>query len=494
MPSSDITISLIIIGLGAVIMMLVAAFTRLGNRSLSFITMGIIITALYFQMPYLGNVFAIDVQADLFNHMLRFDSFASLFNVIFLMGTLLMLASSRAFMQLNSFFIAETFSLVLFALFSMMLLAMSNELLTAFIALESASVAVYILVGLNRYNIRASEALFKYLLLGSFSGAFFLLGVAFVYAQVGSTNLDEIRTYMELSESKELIIIGGVLMMITVMFKISAVPFQAWTLDVYDGASLPITAFMAGTFKIAIFSIALRIFLVDYQSLSNLFEPLLVFTAVITIIGGSLLTLAQQNIKRMLAASSIVHSGYLLIALASTGVIDASAAPAIIFYLVAYFLSAIGAFGMLSYISHGDTERTTYEDFKGFSHEHPLLAAMMSIFMLSFAGFPSTIGFLGKFYIFTAAIESGLAWLALLGVLAAFVSIYYYFKVIAMMYFYPQSEKYPLPLSFTPVILGIVAIAVLWGGIGTGLVSYLPGANVIIETAQSSIESLFIIL
>jgi len=492
MLSNDIIISLLIVGLGAVIMMLIAAFTKLSNLILSYITLFIISLAMYFQMGYLGELFALDIQAELFNHMLRFDNFASLFNMIFLVGAFLMIATGRAFMQATKFFIAETFSLVLFAIFSMMLLSMANELLTAFIALESASVAIYILVGINRYNVRASEALFKYLLLGSFSGAFFLLGIAFVYAQVGSTQLGDIRQYLLINENYELIKVGGILMMITILFKISAVPFGAWTLDVYDGASLPITAFMAGTFKIAIFSVALRILLVDYQNLSDFFRPLLIFISVITIIGGSLLTLAQQNIKRMLAASSIVHSGYLLIALSATTTVSASAAPSIIFYLVAYFLSAIGAFGVLSYISHWDTERITYEDFKGFSHSHPLLAAMMSVFMLSFAGFPSTIGFLGKFYIFTSAIESGLIWLALLGVLAAFVSIYYYFKVIAMMYFYEQKQTYDLSFSFTPFVIGIVALAVLWGGIGTGLVSFLPGANVLIDTAQASIMSLFL--
>ena len=167
--------------------------------------------------------------------MLRFDSFAALFNMIFLIGAFLMIATGRAFMQATKFFQPETFSLVLFAVFSMMLLSMSVELLTAFIALESASVAVYVLVGLNRSNIKALEALFKYLILGSFSGAFFLLGIAFVYAQVGSTHISDVKSYIELHENYDLIIIGGVLMMITIMFKISAVPFPAWTLDVYDG-------------------------------------------------------------------------------------------------------------------------------------------------------------------------------------------------------------------------------------------------------------------
>jgi len=492
MQTDNIIISLLIIGLGAVFMMLIAAFFKLRNRNLSFITMFIIVSALMFQIPYLGHTFVIYIQDDVFNHMLRFDSFASLFNMMFLIGSLLMISTGRAFMHVTKFFKRETFSLILFAVFSMMLLSMANELLTAFIALESASVSIYILVGMNRYNVKASEALFKYLLLGSFAGAFFLLGIAFVYAQVGSTHLGDIRAYIDVHESYDLIIVGGILMMITIMFKISAVPFQAWVLDVYDGASLPITAFMAGTFKIAIFSIALRIFLVDYQALNYIFDDIIIFVAILTIVGGSMLAIAQQNIKRMLAASSIVHSGYMLIALAATGAMNTTAAPSIIFYLVAYFLSAVGAFGILSYISQWDTERRTYENMKGFAHEHPLLAAMMTVFMLSFAGFPSTIGFLGKFYIFTAAIESGLTYLAVLGVLAAFVSIYYYFKVIAVMYFYPQEQKYNLSFSFTPFVIGIIAFAVLWGGIGTGLISFLPGANVIIETAQASIVSLFL--
>ena len=492
LETNSIIISLLIIGLGAVFMMLIAAFFKLSNRNLSFISMFIIIAALVFQIPYLGQTFVIYPQAEIFNKLLRFDSFASLFNIIFLLGSLLMISTSRAFMQVTKFFKRETFSLILFAVFSMMLLSMANELLTAFIALESASLAIYILVGMNKHNVKASEALFKYLLLGSFSGAFFLLGMAFVYAQVGSTNLGAVRNFIDLHQSYDLVIVGGVLMMITIMFKIAAVPFQAWVLDVYDGASLPITAFMAGTFKIAVFSIALRIFLVDYQALNYIFDQMIIFIAVITIVGGSLLTLAQQNIKRMLAASSIVHSGYMLIALAATGASNTSAAPSIIFYLVAYFLSATGAFGILSYISQWDTERRTYDNLKGFAHEHPLLAAMMSVFMLSFAGFPSTIGFLGKFYIFTAAIESGLTWLALLGILAAFVSTYYYFKVIAVMYFYPQKHKYNLAFSFTPVVIAIITFSVLWGGIGTGLISFLPGANIIIETAQASIASLFL--
>jgi len=374
--SNDVSISLLIIGIGAVIMMLVSAFFKVRTRNLSYITVFIILAALYFQTSYLGELFVLYIQPEIFNKMLRYDSFASLFNIIFLVGTILMLTTGRAFMDATKFFAPETFSLVLFALFSMMLLAMSNELLTAFIALESASVAIYILVGMNRYNVRASEALFKYLLLGSFSGAFFLLGIAFIYAQVGSTHLGDVRAYIDMHDTYRLIVIGGMLIMVTILFKISAVPFQAWVLDVYDGASLPITAFMAGTFKIAIFSITLRIFLVDYQALNNIFDPFLILIAVITLVGGSLLTLAQQNIKRMLAASSIVHSGYLLIALAATEAMNTSAAPSIIFYLVAYFLSAIGAFGILSYLSHWDTERTTYEDIKGFAHERPILAAM----------------------------------------------------------------------------------------------------------------------
>lgn len=196
----------------------------------------------------------------------------------------------------------------------------------------------------------------------------------------------------------------------------------------------------------------------------------------------------------MLAASSMVHTGYLLIAFISIGVIGKSAASSIIFYLVAYFLSAIGAFGLLSYISSDDEVRISYDDFRGFAHIRPYMAAMMSVFMLSLAGIPSTIGFIGKFYIFTGAIESGYPLLAVLGILATFISIYYYFRLIAIMYFYPSAKMKDIPplKGMAPYLIGGISLAIVWGGVGNIVISYFPGVDFLIDFAKLSYESLFI--
>jgi len=279
--------------------------------------------------------------------------------------------------------------------------------------------------------------------------------------------------------------------MITIMFKIGAVPFHSWVVDVYHGAPYPITMFMASTFKIAIFAIALRLYLVNFASINHFWTQILQVITILTLIGGSWLAINQTLVKRMLAGSSIVHSGYLLIAISSLGLNSQVAAPAIMFYLIAYFLSAVGSFGILSFIASQSKRQMRYEDFKGFAERRPYMALMMSIFMLSLAGFPSTIGFLGKFYIFSAAIESGQILLAGLGILTAFISVYYYFKLIAMMYFYPSDEEQKkLPIDVSTVLIVMMALLVVWGGIGTSLISFIPGADGFIDIAQHSINSL----
>lgn len=480
--------------LGTALLILLSGQSRLyTKRRAHYLSLAAVAASLLLLQGDLFGLHSTPLEAELFSGMLVYDTFAALFMVLFLLGTLMTLAVGRAYIAKAPYFHAESFVLLLFALFGMLMLAMAHELFTALVALEIASMSVYVLVGLNRYRERAAEAFFKYLLLGSFMAAFYLLGTALIYAQTGSTHLGEIASYVALHTTAELTLVlaGGMLIMVTVLFKIAAVPFGIWVLDVYEGASLPVTAFMAGTFKIAVFAIALRLYIVDYLPLQAFYTPLLTAAAVVTLIAGSLSAVSQQSVRRMLAASSIVHGGYLLIGLASTGTIGGSAASAILFYLVAYMLSAVGAFGILSYIGRGTPESLTFDDLRGLAAHHPLIAASLGIFMLSLAGFPSTIGFLGKFYIFTAAIEAGHIALAVLGALAAFVSIYYYFRVIVMLYFHPaevEKRAYGYPLSFTVILLS--AVAVVWGGIGTGLITLMPGADVLTQVAGHSIESL----
>jgi NADH-quinone oxidoreductase subunit N len=297
-----------------------------------------------------------------------------------------------------------------------------------------------------------------------------------------------------MQEDMSLVLVGGVMIFITFFFKIAAFPFQNWVIDVYDGASYPVTTYMAVTFKTAIFGFILRLVLIDFDSIRDFWDNMFFYIIIFTLVYGSFLAIIQKSLKRMIAASSMVHTGYMLTAFLSIGVIGKGAASAIIFYLVAYFLAATGAFGLLSYISSDDEVRVTYEDFRGFASVRPYMAAMMSVFMLSFAGIPSTIGFIGKFYIFTGAIEAGYPTLAIFGILATFVSVYYYFKVIALMYFYPSAKMQNIPplKGIAPYLIGLIALTIIWGGVGNMFIAYFPGVDYLIDMAKLSYESLFL--
>lgn len=488
-----LTPSLIIVA-GAIVTMLLAPLERMGLKTRMGVTMAFIGGGFLVQMLLVGERFRVYPAEELLNHMMVADSFSAMVGAMLCAGAGLTVLTSYHYMRKSPFMVPEFFSLLLFALFAMMILAMANELVTAFVALETASVAVYALVGLDRMRMRGAEAAFKYLVLGSFAGAFFIFGTVLVYAQVGSTGFHDIAAFIRGhgGEDLSLLIVGGAFLMVTVMFKIAAFPFHAWSLDVYNGAPTPVTAFLSSTFKIAVFALALRLFLVDFALISDIWDQLLVVGAVATLIVGSLLAVSQETVKRMLVASSIVHSGYLMIAFTCTSLTESEAAPALIFYLIAYFLTAIGAFGILSYIAVDDDRRITFDEFRGFAYRRPALAASMAVFLLSLAGFPSTIGFLGKFYIFTAAIEGGYAWLAVLGVLAAFVSVYYYFRLIVAMYFYKpeETEKSSERFGITGVVIVALAVAVLWGGIGNMILTFFPGATILIEMAKISVASL----
>ncbi|QOY54331.1 NADH-quinone oxidoreductase subunit N [Candidatus Sulfurimonas marisnigri] len=460
-----------------------------------YITLATLLVTLLISVNALSEKHSIDLLPELFNSMVVYDTFSTTFISLFLFGGFLTLAIAKSFIFNTKYFTFESFVLFLFSLFGMVMLSMSNELLTAFIALEIASMSVYILVGLNRNSLKASEAFFKYLLLGSFAASFYLLGMMLIYAQAKSTNLDVIAEYMLRTDlnSQLLIISGGLLIMITILFKIAAVPFGAWVIDVYEGASLPITAYMAGIFKIAVFAFALRLFLGSYISLSDLYAPLILGASVVTMFGGSVLAVIQTSVKKMLAASSVVHSGYILIAFAAAGSGTVSSASAILFYLFAYFISAIGAFGVLSYISRGSEKVINFDDLNGLATTNPIIAASLTVFLLSLAGFPSTIGFIGKFYIFTSAIESGYTPFAIFGAVTAFISIYYYFKIIVHMYFKDKVHEkidYGHKLSFAFII--ICSVIVLWGGVGTSLLFDIPGINELNKLSKYAIESLYL--
>ena len=478
--------------IGAFVLMLLS-HSRITLNRLNLIAVSFLTRSLVLQFFLYGEKSSTFLFENIFGDRFILDDFASIFDGMFTLGAILTLLINNDYFKSRQYFAGEYFALILFSVFGMMMLAHAHELVTAFIALEIASLSVYALVGYNKTNKFSSEAMMKYIVLGSMTGAFFMLGTALIYGSAGSTSMTVIAAYINGNELSNIpmLIIGASFIMVTILFKIGAVPFHAWVVDVYHGAPYPITMFMASTFKIAVFAIALRLYLVDFAPINSFWTELLQVITVLTLLGGSWLAINQTLVKRMLAGSSIVHSGYLLIALSSIGFGSELAAPAIMFYLIAYFLSAAGAFGILSFIASKTKRQIRYEDFKGFAKRRPYMAIMMSIFMLSLAGFPSTIGFLGKFYIFTAAIESGQVLLAGLGIITAFISVYYYFKLIAMMYFYPSDvEEKAFPVNISTVLIVMMALMIIWGGIGTTLIPYIPGADDFIDIAIQSMNSL----
>ncbi|MFY9071052.1 NADH-quinone oxidoreductase subunit N, partial [Aliarcobacter butzleri] len=439
------------------------------------------------------------------NNVLTFDSFSNFFNILLIAGTLLTLLIGEHYFQHRSYFKGEFFSILLFALFGMMVLAQANELITAFIALEIASFSIYIMVGYNSDDSKRVEAIFKYLVLGSFIGAFYLLGMVLVYGATTSTNLADVSTFIATANQQDMILvyIGLTLILFTFLFKIAAFPFQSWLLDVYRGAPMIITAYMASTFKIAIFSFFLRVILDYISPIIDFWDTILSVVIILTLVFGTWLAVTQQIVKRMLAASSIVHTGYLLLAFIALGykdghLINIDSAYAVMFYLIAYLLSALGAFGLASHIISETNVKVTFDDFKGLAKQRPFLAAMMTIFLLSLAGIPSTIGFIGKIYVFTEAIASGYTLLTVIAILATIVSVYYYFRLIAVMYFYPapdncETEEFDDKRVSTYAIM-FVAILTVLGGIGSAIVFFIPAMNIdtLINFSQVAVQSLFI--
>lgn len=495
----------LIILLGAMVLMFMSMYERFSVKNFIVVSSFFLIIALGFTLLNINSSYSVQPFPHFLNDVLTFDSFSNFFNILLIAGTLLTLLIGEHYFQHRSYFKGEFFSLLLFALFGMMILAHSNELVTAYIALEIASFSVYIMVGYNSDDTKRVEAIFKYLVLGSFIGAFYLLGVVLIFGATTSTNLADILIFINNADSQNMVLvyIGFTLILFTFLFKIAAFPFQSWLLDVYRGAPMIITAYMASTFKIAIFSFFLRIILGYIAPIIDFWDGIISIIIIFTLVFGTWLAITQQIVKRMLAASSIVHTGYLLLAFIALGykdnqLINIDSAYAIMFYLIAYLLSALGAFGLASHIISETNVKVTYDDFKGLAKQRPFLAAMMTIFLFSLAGIPSTIGFIGKFYVFTEAINAGYTVLTIVAIIATIVSVYYYFKLIAMMYFYPsvhyiETEEFNDKRVSTYAI-AFVAILTILGGIGSAIVFFIPIINIdtIINLSQLSVQSLFI--
>jgi NADH-quinone oxidoreductase subunit N len=326
------------------------------------------------------------------------------------------------------------------------------------------SLAVYVLTGLRRDDPRATEAAFKYFLLGAFSSAFFLYGVAFTYGLTGSTRLDRVGAFLaaQALTGNPMILIAVGLLIVGFAFKISAVPFHMWTPDAYEGAPAIVTGFMSTGVKAAAFAAFARVFLSSFEPFSADWVPVLWIVAVATMVVGTVVGVAQSNLKRMLAYSSIAHGGYLLVGLVSANQVGKAA---ILFYLLAYAVTNLAAFGVIALLGARDRGNDQLNDYKGLWHSHPALAALMTVSLLSLGGLPPTAGFIGKWYIFSAAVSAGYYGLAIIGMLTSVISVFFYLRVVVMMYM-TEREGAPVPatvsgLGMAALTVAIVAIFVL---------------------------------
>ncbi|MEM0962980.1 MAG: NADH-quinone oxidoreductase subunit N, partial [Bacteroidota bacterium] len=396
---------------------------------------------------------------------------AAIANIVVLLGAITSLILSVPYLSRLGRNYGEVHALILFATAGMMTLASAGSLVTLFVGLETMSVCLYVLTGLVREESGANESALKYFLLGAFSTGFFLYGLALLYGATGTMQLTELAAGLEATGRTGLFLAGVGLLLVGFFFKVSAVPFHMWTPDVYQGAPTSLTAFMSTASKTATFA-ALAVVLaraLPADLVDGTVQMTLAIVAAITMVAGNVLALVQTNVKRMLAYSSVAHAGYILAGLAA-GVAGYSAA---LFYLVAYTLMNVGAFGVMGALEW-DGEQGADQDLDslaGIGYRKPFLGVVMGVFMFALTGFPPLAGFIGKYLVFAAAVDAGLTWLAILGVLASVVSGYYYLRVLVVMWMKspdeaPDNARQPFPVgTATAVVVAFCAVALLILGI-----------------------------
>ena len=408
-----------------------------------------------------------------FHGLIQSDAFSVFFHL--LVGTVaaLVVLAADPYLERENLPAAEFYALLLFATAGMGVLAGAQELLTAFVGLEMSSIASYVLAGYRRDSLKSGESAMKYFLLGSFATAFFLYGIAMVYGATGTTLLDQMGAA---DPQSNLLKLGLAMILIGLCFKVAAAPFQIWTPDVYEGAPTPVTALFSAGPKAGAFALMLRIF-ATVPAATHLWFWAFWILAVLTMFAGNLGALVQTSLKRLLAYSSIAHAGYILVAFAAVTYmasdLNGSAGPAyaaVLFYLVSYALVKIGAFTIVSQIGGAGEKHLSIDDYAGLGQRQPWVAATLSLFLLSLLGLPITAGFFGKLYIFKAAVESHLIWLAVIMAANSVIGAYYYFRVIVVMYMRePSAEIAAAPLVRFPLTVVLVLLFTAIGTIGLGL-------------------------
>ena len=412
-----------------------------------------------------------------FNEMFKVDNFSLFFNIIFLVSTILVALISISYLGSGNRKQGPYYLLILLATLGMMLMAAGNELIIVFLGLELMSLSLYVLAGYFRESPASSEAGMKYLLLGAFASAFFLYGIALIYGGAGTTSVPAIAEAIASPDKSPLLLAGMFLLIVGFGFKVAIVPFHQWAPDVYEGAPTTIAAFISAGPKAAGFAAFLRIFMEALPNLQVEWSGVLIVLAMLTMTVGNVVAIAQTNIKRMLAYSSIAHAGYILIGLAAANNDGISSA---MLYLLVYCVMNIGAFGAVILAKTADGESLMISDYAGLGMRKPLLAMFMTVMLLSLAGFPPTAGFVGKFYIFKSAVQAGHIWLVIIGAINTAISAFYYLRVVVTMYMREPEEE----LEFSPYSPTLV-IGLIIAAIGVLLIGILP--SLMLNPAQNSV-------
>jgi len=414
-----------------------------------------------------ANLWLLTVQEAGTDGMMAVDAFRVFSNALFLIATGLFLGMAPRYLEENGMQLAELYALVLFSVVGMMVFAGSRDLIVIFLGLELLSIAVYVLTASNRRSLASAEAGLKYFLLGAFSSAFLLFGIAIIYGGAGTVNLARLGEVLG-EGSGRLAGVGLALILVGYAFKVAAVPFHMWTPDAYEGAPTPVTSFMAAAVKAAAFASLARVLLTAFPSLYATWGQIAFWLATFTMIAANLIALTQDNVKRMLAYSSIAHAGYLLVAVAAGTDVGASA---LLFYLAVYTFMNVGAFAVMMVVARLGEDRLGIAEYGGLAWRRPALAIAMTVFLLSLAGFPLTGGFIGKLYILRAAVERDFLALAVVLVLTSLLSYWYYLRVAWHMWF-QEAEGEAAPLVVPAGVAVVVAVCVA----GVLVAGTFPGA------------------
>jgi NADH-quinone oxidoreductase subunit N len=445
--------------------------------------------------------------ADGFNKMIVTDGLRLSFTAVFIVVTALTILISSVWVDTEKVPAGEYHVLLLFAAVGMMFMASGNDMVIIFLGLETLSIATYVMAGLRKTDLRSNESSLKYFILGSYASGFLLYGMALIYGATGSTNITEIATRLDSASFPALLLVGGAMLLIGFGFKVATVPFHVWTPDVYEGAPTAITGFMAAGPKAAGFASFLRVFVIGFplvagggiasQYLHESWITALAIIAILTTTVGNIAAIVQNNVKRMLAYSSIAHAGYALVGLVGAGVAltDQSrnvAIAAVAFYMLTYAVTNLGAFAVVGLVAEKNDRRTEFEDYNGIGFKSPVLAFTLSLCMLSLLGLPLTAGFIGKVLVFSPALEAGQTLLTVMVVVAVIntaISAYYYLRLIVVMFFRDRSTPWVAPKI--PTAIGVVLFLTVLGIFYFGLFgnSVIKSFTITTEKAANTIES-----